>query len=1467
MAQSVRDIGGRWMAHIAEALLEINQYAESTVAKGKGFERLIKAALQQHPGEFGPQRFEEVWLWDEWPERDGPDKGIDLVGKQTERYGGGLCAIQCKFYDPNSVVPKGEVDKFLAASGTQQFTDRLFIATTEVAKQGEVLMEKAHPHCALLTVTAMDDWVDDWRRYVDRPEDLVLRTDKHEPRPDQEEALREIEGGLATHTRGKLILPCGTGKSVIALWAAERLVGLGGRVVCFVPSLALMGQTMREWARHGDLLHRYVAVCSDATVGKRQDVPGGAYLHEISIPPSTKLTEVRQALSQFQFDQDMQVVFCTYQSAPVLANALEGTNIRFDLMICDEAHRTTGIQSQNNTSKESETSGFHIVHDDERIPARKRLYMTATPRVFTEAVKRRVDRLSDQAGYDIDSFSMDDKEVYGEVLHQMTFADAIDERLLTDYELLVIGVSDRSISDELQQEAQIDKFDFDDVVKLMGCWDALADPTTIGVDLERTRSAGQLDAKVAHARTAISFANTVKASKNLTEWWDRVVKDQIPSGDEPDKYLQLDVQHIDGTTPAIKRAAQIANLRDTSRAQFDGNCRILSNARVLTEGVDVPALDAIIFFQNRKSKIDITQAVGRVMRRAAAKAVGYVIVPVVVPEGSRMSDAEVLDGSDFKIVWDVIRALRSHDERVDYWVNNVNALKKNAPIRILDRTNASTDDEDSVDVETEQAVQLRLRLDDKIASKIVEMNGDRQFWPRWGVRAAGVCQQIHDGLRRAADKKPAVADSLSNFAEAMRRGIGPQVTDEAALEMIAQHVVTIPVFDHIFSESQFASVNPVSKEIERVLETLRNEDISFDHELSPLNRAYATMQRAFDGAQNPAEKVDILRQIYEGFFESAMKDTVKRLGIVYTPVELVDFILRSADAVCREEFGYGLTHKNVHILDPFAGTGTFLYRLLTLQDADGNFLIRDQDLLRKYQSDMHANEIVLLAYYIAALKIEAGMAERGGFADDQYEEFPGVVLQDTMLPTTQTSPRRLPGLGSVQDNSERAARQDELPIQVIATNPPWSTGQDDAGEDNPNLRYEHIAERVRETYGAAQVSVTGRSGGGNSAGNLYIQALRWMSDRLGAEQPGVIAFVHPNSLANAVSLAGARKVLRDEFTKVYCINLRGNAYTMGDEFRREGEKVFGGNSRNGGQITVLVRNPKRSTSEAGSVYYAEVPDAQRLPQKFAWLADIGVVNNSKEVSAVPINDQHDWVNLSDGTFGDLLPVWGDSTKQDSAVIRSHASGVKTNCDEYVYAFSRPELVAKVERLIAAYSSALQTLANSTVPQENAIEALTQNKHLTEIKWTETLESSLRNGEIIEFSEDRIREVLYRPFTKVWLYEDFRILSRGKAVSPMFPRAIHYTRERSGAERGEARRGDRRHQSQQPHAVRHPSHHSTSGSLRRRDQPAKSSDPQMAIMIRSTSDQVPFGLIVGTVLPDLCVTGRQTRAIPRSKPSS
>ena len=1336
--------------------------------KGRRFERLMKAALEKHPGEYGPARFEQVWMWSEWPERAergflGQDTGIDLVARQTEAQGGGLCAIQCKFYADTRSVPTREINSFLASSDTDDFRSRILIATGEITGPAWTKIKKARPRCQVISGPDLNKWPVRWADFLNDPDALAFDPVRYEPHPFQAEAVEKIRQGFETTDRGKLILPCGTGKSVVSLWAAEQIVGVGGKVLYLVPSIALMGQTMREWARQRNphIPHRYIGICSDTRTGRANE---DSDLTELAMPVSTDPERIRQQLS-LRHDREMTVVFCTYQSLPLVGQAQASVDkANFDLVICDEAHRTTGVDSISNRGNGT-TSGFRLIHNEQKIAARRRLFMTATPRIYTTKARSQVARAAGEYGV----YSMDDDHLYGPEFYRMDFADAVEAGHLTDYKVVVIAV-DEKLAAGLHDQIPVEDgrpLRIDDVVKLAGCWDALADPTT---KTTAARITGAVNPEHA-AKRAIAFTNTIATSKKVAQYWVPVIG-TAAAHSPGTTLLDCSVRHVDGKMNAYERARLIDWLQQGGE---DGRCRVVTNAKVLTEGVNIPALDAILFIQPKKSQVDVVQAVGRVMRRSEGKETGYVVIPVIVPEGAGLGDDAFLNGSDFKQVWSVLKALRSHDGRADVWINTAD-LGAATPLVIYPLGDIcpmcgerGCDESDSCPALGEGFIQGRFLFawQNAVASKLVEKCGDRQYWDRWAERVNEIANRIRGRLERSIEVDPELQDAFGRFLADMRNTVGEHITEEDLTRMVSHHVVTLPVFDALFSESGFASRNPVSKALNELLSEFNARRHHLEDETGELERFYQSVARRVEAAANSEARLRVMLDVYESFFKKAMPREVRQLGIAYTPVEIVDFMLRSVDAVCRREFGRGMTAENVHILDPFTGTGTFINRLLTQRSGDGEYLIRDEDLDRKFTGvgaaggvpEIHANEILLLAYYLAAVKIEEGYNERRG----NYEPFEGIVLTDTFEMDADDS--RLAGTTPLRGNTERTRRQNRLPIQVILGNPPWSAGQKSAGDDNPNITYD-IAERVRGTYGRKHKEVTGRAAGGSAAGNLYVEAFRCASDRLnlpgGSKQPGVLAFVHPNSLATGTSLAGMRAALRDEFTTIYVVNLRGDAYKSGEEFRREGDKLFGGGSRNAVQITVLVRNPDKDLNTPAMLRYAEVPEYSSLDDKFAWLERLGDVTGD-QFETVPVNDRHDWVNLTDGTFEQLLPVCSARSNAD-AVAHSHASGVKTNCDTYVYSFSRDALINRITDLINEYEYARHQVETGVLTAEEA----TRNTDLKVIKWTDTLKQSLKRDKKIVFDESRIREVLYRPFTKLWLYEDDRILSSVKTISKMFP---------------------------------------------------------------------------------------------------
>ena len=1322
------------MPHFDETLTYLRDRSTDLFGMGRSFERLMKTALSKEPGILG-DRFSQVWMWDEWPDRDGPDTGIDLV---AEEEGGGLCAIQCKFFDPHQPVPKKAIDSFMSESERPHFTSRLIINTGgPIQKNALKTLEASPKPCRVLDWVELDGWDVDWLQYVDDPESLQFQArEPYTPHPYQKDAVKQVLDGFEEHDRGQLILPCGTGKTAVTLWIAEQQVGLGGRVLYLVPSIALMAQTMREWSEQKSLPLRYVGICSDTRAGRNDE---DASLLELDYPVTTDLEKIREGL-QAERPEALTAVFCTYQSLPLVATAQAEGAPSFDLVVCDEAHRTTGVEDPVSKRKDDQkVSPFRLVHDKDSIHAHKRLYATATPRLYTESARGRA------ADRNLDIYSMDDESVYGPEFYKMAFSQAIEGGWLTDYKVIILTLKSDQGSESLGTllaAEQDSGLNLDDAVKLLGCWDALADPE--GVLSDRNVTGDQHNPLL----RAITFTNTIKSSKMVEAHWQKVVD---AARERTDAALQADllplaVQHVDGTQNSLDRQRKLGWLKtkDTENGQV---CRVLSNARCLTEGVDVPALDAVLFLAPRKSQVDVVQAVGRVMRLAEDKQMGYIILPVVISPDEEPDRA--LDNNEtFQVVWSVLRALRSHDDRFDLEINSLDLNKTPTErIKIIDgggEDNAETRDRIS---------QLSLDLVYKIPpgaiyARIVEKCGDRKYWPQWAADVAQIAQRIRTrvtGLIHNPEKITLRRDFHSFLAD-LRRTLNRTLQEDDAVAMVAQHLVTGPVFQALFADYDFGGRNPVSRALSRLVELLETEGLV--NETRDLEPFYDTVRRRAQALDNPEARQKVLLELYERFFKLALKKDAERLGIVYTPIEVVDFILHSADHALQQHFGRRLTDENVHILDPFTGTGTFIVRLLQNPD-----LIRDADLIRKFQSELHANEIVLLAYYIAAINIEETYHGRRGM-DTEYAPFDGIVFTDTFTLGEEKSKfaQTLP------INSERANWQQSRDIRVIVGNPPYSIGQKSATDDNPNVSYPHFAERVENTYVARSKAVSKKS-----LYDSYKMAIRWASDRIRDE--GVIAFVTNGSFIDGNAESGLRACLAEEFSHLYVFNLRGNQRTQGERSRREGGKIFGSGSRTPVAILVLVRDP--AYRGECQIHYKDIGDYLSREEKLQIIRERDSIASIDDWQRIVPDKHNDWLAQRDPAYQRFMPLAIKGQKFQANVLAAFSllsPGIVTARDTWIYSYDYAQLHRNIQTMASTYEKRRQ----SVLAGERTVEQAGRNDSPTQIKWTRGLRYRLRRNEPLELRHDSFWRGMYRPFCKQHVCFDPQFVEVISRIPSMFP---------------------------------------------------------------------------------------------------
>ena len=1306
-----------------DTLDHIRAIATSQAEKGRLFERLMKTYLTQDP--LYRDRFANVWLWSEWvasrSDFSGGDIGIDLVAAERD---GGTCAIQCKCYAPGTTVSKAQLDSFISASARAPFTTRLIVDTgNEWGKNAQKTIAPLQPACTVLRFGDLMERHFDWPDLTSQePEALAYRAEPFHLRPHQQAAFDDVMRHFKEYDRGKLIMACGTGKTFTALRIAEAVAVVGGRALYLVPSISLFQQSMREWATQRAIPHRYVGICSDTRAGRNDE---DASLEELEIPVTTDPAAISQALRNVPPDS-MTVVFCTYQSLDLVRQAQGDGAPPFDLILCDEAHRTTGIERPGD-----KTSPFVLVHDAERIRAAKRLYMTATPRLYTESAKAKAD------SHSVDVFSMDDEATYGPEFHRLPFSRAVEQNLLSDYKVVVLAMSEQHVDAALQAHLATgdSEINLTDAAKIVGCWRALQNP--------ENEPAGNGSGR--RLKRAIAFTNTIASSKRLEAHWDSIVTQAVallPETQQPGAF-RCQTRHVDGQHHALDRKARIEWLKGSS----EDACRILSNARCLSEGIDVPALDAVLFMNPRNSQVDIVQAVGRVMRKAEGKEYGYIILPVAVPAGVDPSLA-LDDNERFAAVWGVLRALRSHDDRFDAEINQID-LNYNPTERIIFGGDGF-EGQDLPDTPDLPFPPLDLPPG-AIYAKIVDKCGDRKYWETWAKDVADIFARLVTRIERLLDNpnNATLGEWFAAFHDELKVSINESITRQGAIDMMAQHILTQPVFEALFEQYEFARNNPVAQ----ALDALRHDfgEFGLENETRDLERFYESVRLRARGLDNSEARQRVLMELYQKFFATAMKKDAERLGIVYTPVEVVDFILHSADHVLREEFGRSLSDGAVHVLDPFTGTGVFLVRLL--QSA----LIRDVDLPRKYRHELHANELVLLAYYIAAIHIEEAYHGRIG-AHSAYEAFGGIVLTDTFnLHTARTSfPKDW-----LTGNSERVERQQNTPIQVVVSNPPWSVGQKSSADGNPNVDYPEIEQRVAETY-----AVRSKATLKNSLYDTYKMAIRWASDRIGEQ--GIIALVTNGSWIDGNVDSGVRACLAEEFSSIHVLNLRGNARTSGELRRSEGDNVFGQGSRAPVAVTILVRNPN-AVHEGCRIHYRDIGDYLTREQKLEILREAESVAGIEAWQTITPDRHHDWVSQRDEAFQKLYPVGSKSAKAgqtDKAIFKLFSNGYKTGRDAYVYNFSRDACAENAEKMVGDYRDALQVREEQPGYGMDEI----ARHYSANLRWDDKLKRRVQQQADAEFSNQYVREVVYRPFVKQHLYADEVFSQRPGLTGEIFPTA-------------------------------------------------------------------------------------------------
>ncbi len=1355
------------MSSLHSIIEHLRTHAHSEADKGKKFELLIKRFLETDA--IYRERFSEVWMWMEWPYRGGrADQGVDLVAREAAT--GQYCAIQCKCYRADHRLSVTDVATFGACLpmtwqtdiGEVSFSTCMIVDTTDQwnDKLSKTIRSYSIP-CTRLSLSELEQSTIDWEACARSGGSEMHSRPLHEARPHQREAIDKVIAHFAEHERGKLIMACGTGKTFTSLRLAEEYTGGSGTILFLVPSIALLAQSLREWlaqARHP--LHA-IAICSDAGASRMEE-EGDLLRENLPLPACTDIAKVAEQYARLSQRAGLTVLFSTYQSLPVLIEAqAQGALPELSLVICDEAHRTTGVSLRQQDKNSYDESAFVRIHDGQAIRAARRLYMTATPRVYSESSRKKAQ--------DADALlaSMDDIACYGEEIHRLPFSRAVEEQLLTDYKVFVLCVDESYVKETFQRELQEAEggiqLQLDDAVKLLGCYNGLRKKLIRilphGSAIET--SSDTLTEDPLPMRRAVAFCGRIKDSLAMRDQMRTIAREMQRKEEEPSQRIVCEIEHVDGKMDAVTRSQMLEWLKED---KGEKHCRILTNARCLSEGIDVPALDAVMFLSPRRSQVDIVQAVGRVMRRAEGKKYGYIILPIGIPEGVKPEDALDAD-ANYDVVWGVLQALRAHDDRFNAEVNKIELNKgKSSIITFVDPTpkkddRSGTQGEEgeegektpTTDPDLEKQLLLNFPLEEwreAILARIVKKCGSRRYWESWAKDIAGIAErqiQHIDALLSVPENAP----RFHKFLAGLRENINPKISEDEAIEMLAQQAITRPVFDALFEGYDFVKENPVSSTMNEMLAFIDEQVSSEDH--AKLAVFYESVRKRAEGIDNAEGKQKIIVELYDKFFKNAFPRMADKLGIVYTPVEVVDFMIHSVHELLKSEFGHekGLGSRSVRILDPFAGTGTFMVRLIQSR------LMDKRTLAYKYNHELFASEIVLLAYYIACINIEE--AFHGIMQADHYTPFEGICLTDTFLMGEKGD--FLADLFS--ENAERVKRLCERDVRVIIANPPYSVGQSSANDNNQNESYEVLNSRIRDSYaqGAKATSV-------KSLYDSYIRAFRWASDRIGDH--GIVAFVTNGSFLDNNAMSGFRQSLMKEFSSIYCFNLRGNQRTSGELSRREGGKIFGSGSRTPVTITLLV---KKKEHEGDAIFhYHDIGDYLSQREKLDIIKDFGSINTIPWTH--PQMDEHgDWLNHRSEGFSNFIPMGDKATKgkgTSKAIFTNFALGLTTNRDAWVYNFSKNQLIDQVQSSITYYNGKVDSLSQD--PMQDLDQLIEYDS--TKFAWTVAPKNDIVKLKKYHFYKASVVSSMYRPYCKNWAYFHTQLNHRVYQLPKFFPTSQH-----------------------------------------------------------------------------------------------
>ncbi len=976
---------------------------------------------------------------------------------------------------------------------------------------------------------------------------------------------------------------------------------------------------------------------------------------------------------------------------------------------------------------------------------------------------------------------MDDTETFGEEIYTLNFSKAIALDLLTDYKVIILAVRkenlsgvtnsvNKKISQLKAQGTKLDKklINNEFVCKIVGTHKGLAKQDLIVLDEENKEDHNlQYQYDIAPSQRAINFCKSINTSKNIKDSFETIMEcydEELKK--KSFKNLKISIDHIDGTMNCKDRLEKLEELN-----QFQPNtCKVLSNARCLSEGVDVPALDSIVFFDGKSAMVDIIQAVGRVMRKAKRKKRGYIILPIALEESEIKNLDEAVNNTNFKNIWKVIKALRSHDPSL---VDEATFKEKIKIFGSDDRSNPDDEEELKKD-KTEQSPNdpkqaqktlfdaiLLQDLADAMYNVMPTKLGDRNYWENFTKKTGNIARTLNNRLKMIFEKNP---EFFHGFLDSLRENIHQNIREDEALDMITSHIITKPIFDALFGDN---IKNPIAKALDKMVQKLST--LGLEGETKDLKNLYESVKTEATHAKSQKSQQELIKNLYNTFFKEAFRKQSEKLGIVYTPIEVVDFILRATNGILKKHFNTDFNDQSITIFDPFTGTGSFIARLLSKENA----LISDEALKEKFQKNLFAFDIVLLSYYIALINITQAAQNR----DSSLKNFKNIALTDSLdYLEEKTNKGALP---LYEDLKENKGIKDTLAgqnIRVIIGNPPYSTGAKNENDNNQNLSHPKLEKRVYEKYGKNSTS----RNVGQTTRDTLIQSIRMASDVI--KDKGVIGFVVNGGFIDSKSADGFRKCVAKEFSHLYVLNLRGNQRTSGEVSKKEGGKIFDSGSRATIAIVFFVKDNSVTNN---TIHYYDIGDYLKREEKLHRLASF------LNLDAIPFekitpNNKGDWINQREDAFDKLIPLKRDpKLKIFDTIFDLNSGGVVSGRDPWVYNFSPNILTQSVQKCIDAYNADLKRFNarfreafKQRTAKDKGIKSADLYKHLndkeittdkTKIAWVQNLKTQLIKGKKLDdFSQEKISVSLYRPFNKQYFYYERELAWSFCLMKKIFP---------------------------------------------------------------------------------------------------